>query len=128
MERAYGSFMRSFTLPEGTTCDKFSAEFKEGALKVRLPKSEEAKPKSIDVKVGQIPPPSAGFPMRKVIFISEIVAAFEDKNGLREVCATGDASCDETKSRLQVNLNSFLRRTDLSGDSGRVPWLPLPRP
>jgi hypothetical protein len=30
--------------------------------------------------------------MRKVIFISEMVAAFEDKNGLREVCATADAS------------------------------------
>ena len=52
VERAYGSFMRSFTLPEGTTGDKVSAEFKDGVLKVHLPKSEEAKPKSIDVKVG----------------------------------------------------------------------------
>jgi HSP20 family protein len=52
VERAYGSFMRSFTLPEGTTGDKVSAEFKDGVLKVHLPKSEEVKPKSIDVKVG----------------------------------------------------------------------------
>jgi HSP20 family protein len=52
VERAYGSFMRSFTLPEGTTADKVSAEFKDGVLKVHLPKSEEVKPKSIDVKVG----------------------------------------------------------------------------
>ena len=52
VERSYGSFMRSFTLPEGTTGDKVSAEFKDGVLKVHLPKSEEAKPKSIDVKVG----------------------------------------------------------------------------
>jgi HSP20 family protein len=52
VERAYGSFMRSFTLPEGTTGDKVSAEFKDGVLKVHLPKSEEAKPKSIDVRVG----------------------------------------------------------------------------
>ena len=52
VERSYGSFMRSFTLPEGTTGDKVSAEFKDGVLKVHLPKSEEVKPKSIDVKVG----------------------------------------------------------------------------
>ena len=52
VERSYGSFMRSFTLPEGATGDKVSAEFKDGVLKVHLPKSEEVKPKSIDVKVG----------------------------------------------------------------------------
>jgi HSP20 family protein len=52
IERAYGSFMRSFTLPEGAAGDKVSADFKDGVLKVHLPKSAEAKPKSIDVKVG----------------------------------------------------------------------------
>jgi HSP20 family protein len=52
IERAYGSFMRSFTLPEGAAGDKVSADFKDGVLKVHLPKSPEAKPKSIDVKVG----------------------------------------------------------------------------
>jgi HSP20 family protein len=52
MERAYGSFMRSFTLPEGAAGEKVSADFKDGVLKVHLPKSAEAKPKSIDVKIG----------------------------------------------------------------------------
>jgi HSP20 family protein len=51
VERAYGSFMRSFTLPEGAAGDKVSAEFKDGVLKVHLAKSPEAKPKSINVKV-----------------------------------------------------------------------------
>jgi HSP20 family protein len=51
IERSYGSFMRSFSLPEAAAGDKVSAEFKDGVLKVHLPKSPEAKPKSIDVKV-----------------------------------------------------------------------------
>jgi HSP20 family protein len=51
VERAYGSFMRSFTLPEDADGSKVSAEYKDGVLKVRLPKSEKAKPKSIEVKV-----------------------------------------------------------------------------
>ncbi|MGA7392116.1 MAG: Hsp20/alpha crystallin family protein [Terrimicrobiaceae bacterium] len=51
LERAYGSFMRSFTLPEGAAGDKISADFKDGVLKVHLAKSPEAKPKSINVKV-----------------------------------------------------------------------------
>ena len=51
LERAYGSFMRSFALPEGAAGDKISAEFKDGVLKVHLAKSPEAKPKSINVKV-----------------------------------------------------------------------------
>ncbi|MGB9276736.1 MAG: Hsp20/alpha crystallin family protein, partial [Terrimicrobiaceae bacterium] len=46
LERAYGSFMRSFTLPEGAAGDKISADFKDGVLKVHLAKSPEAKPKS----------------------------------------------------------------------------------
>ena len=51
VERAYGSFLRSFTLPEGAAGDKINAEFKDGVLKVHLAKSAEAKPKSINVKV-----------------------------------------------------------------------------
>lgn len=51
IERAYGSFMRSFTLPEDADGSKVSAEYKDGVLKVHLPKSEKAKPKSIEVKV-----------------------------------------------------------------------------
>jgi HSP20 family protein len=51
IERAYGSFERSFTLPEGTDGSKVNAEFKDGLLTVRLPKTEKAKPKTVEVKV-----------------------------------------------------------------------------
>jgi HSP20 family protein len=43
--------VRSFALPEGTDGSKVSAEFKDGVLKVHLPKTEQAKPKAIEVKV-----------------------------------------------------------------------------
>src|SRR5574342_1133805 len=49
VERAYGSFMRSFTLPEDADGSKVSAEYKEGVLMVHLPKSEKAKPKAIEI-------------------------------------------------------------------------------
>jgi HSP20 family protein len=51
IERSYGSFLRSFALPETTDGAKVTAEFKDGILLVRLPKSEMAKPASIEVKV-----------------------------------------------------------------------------
>jgi HSP20 family protein len=51
IERTYGSFLRTFTLPEGTDAAKIAAEFKEGVLTVRLPKTETAKPKTVEVKV-----------------------------------------------------------------------------
>ncbi len=51
IERAYGSFARSFTVPDIVDQHKVSAEFKNGVLTVRLPKSEKARPKSIEVKV-----------------------------------------------------------------------------
>jgi len=51
VERSYGSFMRSFTLPEDADEAKISAEYKEGLLHVHLPKCERPKPKSIEVKV-----------------------------------------------------------------------------
>jgi HSP20 family protein len=51
VERAYGSFTRSFTLPDDADAAKIAAEYKDGVLKVHLPKSEKAKPKSIEVKV-----------------------------------------------------------------------------
>ena len=51
VERAYGSFTRSFTLPEDADGSKVNAEYKEGVLKVHLLKSEKAKPKAIEVKV-----------------------------------------------------------------------------
>jgi HSP20 family protein len=51
VERAYGSFMRSFTLPEDADGSKVNAEYKDGVLKVHLPKTEKAKPKAIEVKI-----------------------------------------------------------------------------
>jgi HSP20 family protein len=51
LERSYGSFLRSFTLPEAASAEKVVAEFKDGVLRVHLPKEEKARPKSIDVKV-----------------------------------------------------------------------------
>jgi HSP20 family protein len=51
IERAYGSFARSFTLPEDADAQKIQAEFKDGILTVHLPKNENAKPKQIEVKV-----------------------------------------------------------------------------
>ena len=51
IERAYGNFARSFTVPEAVDAEKVTAEFKNGVLTVRLPKSEKARPKSIEVKV-----------------------------------------------------------------------------
>lgn len=52
VERAYGSFVRSFSLPEDADGSKVTADFKEGMLQVHLPKSEKAKPKAIEIKVG----------------------------------------------------------------------------
>jgi HSP20 family protein len=51
VERAYGFFARSFTLPDVADAEHVQAEFKDGELKVHLPKSEKAKPKQIEVKV-----------------------------------------------------------------------------
>jgi HSP20 family protein len=52
IERSYGNFLRSFTLPDGADGSKVNAEFKDGVLRVHLPKSEKAKPKTVEVKVG----------------------------------------------------------------------------
>jgi HSP20 family protein len=52
VERSYGSFARSFTVPDGVDETKVTAEFKDGMLNLHLPKSERAKPKAIDVKIG----------------------------------------------------------------------------
>ena len=51
IERAYGTFVRSFSLPDDVGEDNVKAEFKDGMLWVHLPKAEKAKPKSIEVKV-----------------------------------------------------------------------------
>jgi HSP20 family protein len=51
VERYYGSFRRSFTLPENVDEEKIEANFKDGLLTLTIPKTEAAKPKSIEVKV-----------------------------------------------------------------------------
>ena len=51
VERSYGSFLRSFSMPEDADADKVAAEFKDGLLLVRLPKCEATKPKSIEIQV-----------------------------------------------------------------------------
>ena len=51
VERTYGSFQRSFTLPKDANGEKVSAEFKNGILLVTVPKREEVKPREIEVKV-----------------------------------------------------------------------------
>jgi len=51
VERAYGRFERSFTLPEGMEPKKVTSEFKDGMLTVHLPKNPETKPKTVEVKV-----------------------------------------------------------------------------
>lgn len=53
VERAYGSFLRNFHLPEDTDPSKVSAEFKDGILQIRLPKQEAALPRQIEVKIGE---------------------------------------------------------------------------
>lgn len=51
IERAYGRFSRSFSLPTTVDASQIAAEFKNGVLTIRLPFREEAKPRSIDVAV-----------------------------------------------------------------------------
>jgi HSP20 family protein len=50
-ERFYGSFVRSFSLPDDANHEAVSANFKDGVLAVHVRKSEEAKPRQIEVKV-----------------------------------------------------------------------------
>jgi len=51
VERYYGSFQRSFSLPTSVKNDRIEAEYKDGILTINMPKAEEAKPKQIEVKV-----------------------------------------------------------------------------
>ena len=52
MESAYGSFMRSFTLPEDAAHEGVEATFKDGVLNVRIPKQAEQRPPARQIKVG----------------------------------------------------------------------------
>jgi len=51
VERSYGEFMRSFTIPSFVDANKVNAEFKDGVLRVTFAKREESKPKQIEVKI-----------------------------------------------------------------------------
>ncbi|MBI2104102.1 MAG: Hsp20/alpha crystallin family protein [Candidatus Omnitrophica bacterium] len=51
MERSYGSFLRSFTLPAGVDAAKVNATYKNGVLEIALPKLAEAKAKQVKVEV-----------------------------------------------------------------------------
>jgi HSP20 family protein len=50
-ERFFGRFQRTVTLPTPVAADKVKAQYKDGILNITLPKTEEAKPKHIDVNV-----------------------------------------------------------------------------
>jgi HSP20 family protein len=51
IERSYGAFARSFTLPETVDTDQVRADFKNGVLSIVLPKKEVAKPRTIKVEI-----------------------------------------------------------------------------
>jgi HSP20 family protein len=51
VERYYGSFSRSFALPDNVDETKIEASFKDGMLNLQIPKVEESKPKAIEVKL-----------------------------------------------------------------------------
>ncbi len=53
IERRYGSFLRSFTLPTTVDTGNINADYDNGVLKIRLAKREEAKPKQIKVNIGR---------------------------------------------------------------------------
>jgi HSP20 family protein len=54
VERQYGSFTRTFTLPNTVDAEKVTANYDKGVLKIQLAKKSEAKPKQIKVNVGSV--------------------------------------------------------------------------
>jgi HSP20 family protein len=52
IERSYGGFSRSFTLPTSVDGTKVSADYRNGVLTVRLPFREEARPRTVNVEIG----------------------------------------------------------------------------
>ena len=55
VERSYGQFVRSFSLPNNVDRERIKATFKNGLLEVELPKREDAKPKTIRITAGSEP-------------------------------------------------------------------------
>ena len=60
VERQYGSFTRSFTLPNTVDAEQVSADYDRGVLKITLAKKAEAKPKQIKVNIGSGKPQIEG--------------------------------------------------------------------
>jgi HSP20 family protein len=60
IERAWGAFSRSLTLPEGIDAEGIKASFANGVLEVRIPKPEERKPRKVAINVGGSAPVIAG--------------------------------------------------------------------
>jgi HSP20 family protein len=56
VERSYGQFVRSFSLPNNVDREKIQATFKDGLLQVELPKREDAKPRTIKISAGSEKP------------------------------------------------------------------------
>ena len=56
VERAFGSFSRTLTLPKGIDAEGVTANFDRGVLEVRIPKPEQRKPRKISIGVGDNPP------------------------------------------------------------------------
>jgi len=52
VERGFGSFQRSLTLPEGVDADQVSADFDKGVLEIRIPKPEQRRPRRVQIGVG----------------------------------------------------------------------------
>jgi HSP20 family protein len=55
VERSFGAFRRSLTLPEGVNPEEVTASFDKGVLEVRIPKPEERKPRRVAIQVGERP-------------------------------------------------------------------------
>ncbi len=53
VERSYGQFVRSFSLPNNVDREKIKADFSDGLLRVELPKREDAKPRTIKITAGE---------------------------------------------------------------------------
>ena len=52
IERSYGSFTRTFTLPRSVDANAITANYRNGILEIEIPKKDEAKPRQIEINVG----------------------------------------------------------------------------
>ena len=53
IERAYGTFTRTFALPRTVDANQITANYRSGILEIEIPKKEEAKPRQIAINIGQ---------------------------------------------------------------------------